>query len=173
MKSVLVFGVLLIAVVYPLCAQQWSVQDSLRLHRLLEQEEQPRLNPDALRELEQIFMGKPNVDTSRPWMEFNPILPHISPKPKARLTLRPYSANTPYNWDPVYQRKIDIDRPKGMTIPRLAGGVSPSGYSLMAIFTRDFWDRKGKRRRARTLEVLRTYGDSITVHVKNMSIDAK
>lgn len=165
MKSAFVGGMLLFVAIAPLGAQQWTSQDSLRLHRILEQEEQPRLNPDALRELEQNFMGVPRMDASRPWMEANPTLPYTSPKPKGRMTLHPYSANTPYNWDPVYQCKIDIDRPKGMSIPRVAG-VSPSGYSLMTIFTREFWDRKGRHRRARTLEVLRTYGDSITVHIK-------
>ncbi len=173
MKPVFVLCTLLLAAACPLWAQQWSVQDSVRLQRILGQEEQPRLNPDALRELEQMFMGTPRMDASRPWMEADPTLPHTSPKPKVKMTLRPYSANTPYNWDPVYQCKIDIDRPEGMTIPRVAGGASPSGYSLMAIFTREFWDRKGRRRRARTLEALRMYGDSITVHVKKPAVGAE
>lgn len=33
----------------------------------------------------------------------------------------------------------------------------------MAVFTKNFWDKKGKERRERTLEVLRAYGDSTTV----------
>lgn len=33
----------------------------------------------------------------------------------------------------------------------------------MAPFTKDFWNIKGRKRRARTLEVLKTYGDSISV----------
>ena len=32
----------------------------------------------------------------------------------------------------------------------------------MAVFTKNFWDKKGKERRERTLEVLRAYGDSTT-----------
>ena len=35
----------------------------------------------------------------------------------------------------------------------------------MAVFTKNFLDKKGKERRERTLEVLRTYGDSTTVLV--------
>lgn len=34
---------------------------------------------------------------------------------------------------------------------------------LMAVFTKNFWDKKGRDRRERTLEVLRAYGDSTTV----------
>lgn len=34
---------------------------------------------------------------------------------------------------------------------------------LMTIFTKDFWDKKGRNRRSRTLEVLKAYGDSTTV----------
>jgi hypothetical protein len=33
----------------------------------------------------------------------------------------------------------------------------------MTPFTREFWNFKGRKRRARTLEVLKAYGDSITV----------
>ena len=33
----------------------------------------------------------------------------------------------------------------------------------MTIFTKDFWDKKGRNRRSRTLEVLKAYGDSTTV----------
>ena len=35
-----------------------------------------------------------------------------------------------------------------------------------APFTKEFWNVKGRKRRARTLEVLRAYGDSITVRGK-------
>ena len=33
----------------------------------------------------------------------------------------------------------------------------------MAVFTKNFWDKKGRDRRERTLEVLRAYGDFTTV----------
>lgn len=42
-------------------------------------------------------------------------------------------------------------------------GGTIGGLDLMAVFTKNFWDKKGKERRERTLEVLRTYGDSTTV----------
>ena len=47
------------------------------------------------------------------------------------------------------------------------GTVTPSGYSLMAIFTKDFWAVKARKRRARTLEVLRHYRDSLSLIPKS------
>lgn len=32
------------------------------------------------------------------------------PEKKVVLTLRPYTANTKYNWDPVYQKKITVNK---------------------------------------------------------------
>ena len=37
-------------------------------------------------------------------------LPEALPKPKVVLSLMPYKANTPYNWDPVFQKKIRMDK---------------------------------------------------------------
>lgn len=42
-------------------------------------------------------------------------------------------------------------------------GGTIGGLDLMAVFTKNFWDKKGRDRRERTLEVLRAYGDSTTV----------
>ena len=42
-------------------------------------------------------------------------------------------------------------------------GGTVGGLDLMAVFTKEFWNKKGRDNRARTLEVLRTYGDSTTV----------
>lgn len=42
-------------------------------------------------------------------------------------------------------------------------GGTIGGLDLMAVFTKNFWDKKGRDRRKRTLEVLRAYGDSTTV----------
>ena len=154
-------------------------------------------------------------------------LPEALPKPKVMLTLMPYKANTRYNRDPIYQKKIKIDKntwrgdpfyeirhqrsysnwarnpmAKGMRksldeiqasgvrfrqlgerangmmvntvvmdapIPLFGGsgvyinGGTIGGLDLMAVFTKDFWNKTGRDNRARTLEVLRTYGDSTTV----------
>lgn len=34
-------------------------------------------------------------------------------------------------------------------------GVAIGGFNFMYVFTKDFWDKKGRERRARTLEVLK------------------
>ena len=128
------------------------------------------------------------------------------------LSLHPYKANTPYDWDPVYQKKITVNKNTWRSSPfyeltklkiytnwakrpldagpresveqieatglrymvterannmavggwRGVGGGGISG-DFMAPFTKDFRNIKGRKRRARTLEVLKTYGDSISV----------
>ena len=52
---------------------------------------------------------------------------------------------------------------------RSVGGGGIAG-NFMRPFTKDFWNRKAARRRTRTLEVLRTYGDSITARRKETII---
>lgn len=156
-----------------LYGQVWSAQDSLRLQKLLEQEGEIKLNPDALKELEQnTHIGIPQVSEQKNWLEPDKSLPYSprdsrSNRPKVRLTLRPYTAHTAYNWDPVYQRKIDIDRPCGMTLGAVASSNPPSGINLMYIFSKDVLNWRAARRRARTLEVLKAYGDSVTIPKRN------
>lgn len=188
---------LLCAVAFPCYAQNWTPQDSLRLNRLLKGEGEVKLNPEVLQELEMNnSLGTPKA-----------------PEKKVVLTLRPYTANTKYNWDPIYQKKIKVDKDtwrgdefyalKILMIPtnwakhpfdagpretveqieatglryrvterannmavggwQGASGGGISGLDLMTPFTREFWNFKGRKRRARTLEVLKAYGDSITV----------
>ena len=104
---------LLLVVVLPVCAQNWTPQDSLRLRRLLDGEGEIKLNPEVLKEMGvQEPLGKQQMSLERQWLDFNTTLPEIpnTPKKKVILTLRPYTANTKYNWDPVYQKKIEIDK---------------------------------------------------------------
>ena len=164
---------LLVWMASPLVAQTWTPEDSLRLHQLLNGEGEIRLNPEALKELQRVFPGgEGKMSDEKPWLEFDTTLPVVNRKLKRRLTLYPYTPTTHYNWDPVLQRKIDIDAPsweQSLALSlrsQLVGAVKPSGHDFMAIFTREFWNRKIGRRRARTLEVLKAYGDSVTVHQK-------
>lgn len=210
---------LLFAVVLPFCAQNWTPQDSLRLRRLLDGEGEMKLNPEVLKELGvDQPIGKQQMSTEKQWLDFNTTLPEIPnmPKKKVVLTLRPYTANTKYNWDPVYQKKIKIDkntwrgdpfyeltvlkiysdwakrpfdkgirksvdeieatgmryrateRANNMAVGSWQGASGGSGFSgdFLAPFTKEFWNVKGRKRRARTLEVLRAYGDSTTVLIK-------
>jgi hypothetical protein len=219
MKLFILFLALLSAVALPLCAQNWTSQDSLRLQQVLKGTGEVKLNPDALKELEMNnFLGAPKAATDKSWMDFNnsmPLMPKV-PEKKVVLTLRPYTANTKYNWDPVYQKKIKVDKDtwrgdefyalKILMIPtnwakhpfdvgpretveqieatglryrvtdrannmavgswQGASGGGIKGLDLMTPFTRDFWNVKGRKRRARTLEVLKAYGDSTTVQIK-------
>ena len=173
MKYLVGLALLLAGVTCPLCAQDWTPEDSLRLQRLLEGDGDIKLNPNALKELERNF-GQPKASDEKSWLRFDETLPYTptEKQKKIRLVLRPYTGYTPYNWDPIYQRKIDIDKPTWREnilrgIERMAEGASaPSGHSFMAIFTKEFWNRNIKKRRMATLEALRVYGDSITVHEK-------
>lgn len=222
MKYSILFLGLLCAVTFPLYAQEWTPQDSLRLHRLLDGGGEMKLNPDVLKEMGvDAPLDSPKADVSKTWMDFDASLPAMPrmPEKKVVLTLRPYTANTKYNWDPVYQKKITVnkntwrgnpfyelirlkiytdwakrpldagpresieqieatglrymvtERANNMAVGswRSVGGGGIAG-DFMRPFTKDFWNRKAARRRARTLEVLRTYGDSITARRKETII---
>jgi hypothetical protein len=214
-KYFILFLGLLFVVAFPLYAQEWTPQDSLHLRRFLSGEGEVRLNPDVLKEIGiDSPLGSPKEDMNKSWLEFDsslPVMPQM-PEKKVVLTLRPYTANTKYNWDPVYQKKIIVDKNTWRSSPfyeltklkiytnwakrpldagpresveqieatglrymvterannmavgswRGVGGGGISG-DFMAPFTKDFWNIKGRKRRARTLEVLKTYGDSISV----------
>lgn len=215
MKYFILFLGLLFVVAFPLYAQEWTPQDSLHLRRFLSGEGEVRLNPDVLKEIGiDSPLGSPKEDMNKSWLEFDsslPVMPQM-PEKKVVLTLRPYTANTKYNRDPVYQKKITVDKNTWRSSPfyeltklkiytnwakrpldagpresveqieatglrymvterannmavggwRGVGGGGISG-DFMAPFTKDFWNIKGRKRRARTLEVLKTYGDSISV----------
>lgn len=218
MRRFILFWGLFSAAALPLCAQDRTLQDTLKLDRLLKGEGEVKLNPKALQELEMNnSFALPKAATEKSWMDFDYSLPAVPkvPEKKVVLTLRPYTAHTPYNWDPIRQKKIDIDKDtwrgdpfyalKVLKIPTnwakrpldagpretleqieatglryrvterannmavgswqgtAAGG---SNLDLMTPFTREFWDFKGRKRRARTLEVLKAYGDSTTVLIK-------
>ena len=176
-------------------SQEWTKKDSLNLSRVLKEEGEIKLNPEAVKQI-----------------DLPSALPNTLPLEKRQmLSLHPYKANTPYDWDPVYQKKIQVgkDTWRGdpfyriktfrgytntskaplrvmvITQPSLTeieaiklqykplfgqsngsmAGVAIGGFNFMYVFTKDFWDKKGRERRARTLEVLKTYGDSTTVLV--------
>lgn len=52
-------------------------------------------------------------------------------------------------------------------ITTTASGSTIGGLDLMYIFTKEAWDVKGRKRRERTLELLKQYGDSTTVKVNH------
>lgn len=207
---------------------QHAAADSLKVRKMLEDGREVKLNPEAVKMIDfGSAAGAPRMSGAKSWMMPDETLPEVLPKPKVVLTLMPYKANTAYNWDPVYQKKIRVDkdtwrgdpfyalrrqrsytnsglkgRDEDMTMDmrwlggartqlfgeRAAGrmvstmstgdalplytngrtkvtvsGGNIGGLDLMAVFTKNFWDKKGQRQRERTLEVLRAYGDSTSV----------
>lgn len=199
----------------------WTASDSLKLKRMLqEQDGEVRIDRNMLDYIDfgQGVSGEQRMVTDKPWIEPDLSLPdirneEITPEMRQILTLTPYKASTPYNWDPVYQRKIKIDantwrgdpfyklrttfrysnrpydpfavgerrslqdiedtgqkyqmfyeRANNRMVGNWAtssGGAAVSGLDFMVILTRDFWNPKARKRRARTLEVLQGYGDSV------------
>lgn len=215
---------------------QWTAKDSLNLKRVLQGGEELKLNREAVKQIDLgKMMGAPRQSKEKNWLLPDESLPAVLPdKKKVVLTLYPYKANTRFDWDPVYQKKIKVDkdtwrgdplygmkgllnfsnwaktpispgirksldeirysgvefrqmgeRLNNMLVNRavisptagipLGGGVTVSGVTLgglnlMGIFQKDFWDKKGNDRRARTLEVLKAYGDSTTVNVPDPTV---
>lgn len=157
-----------LAIALPCCAQEWTASDSLRLQRWLEQEGEIQLNP--LPELDAPG-GHPLMDADKPWLDFDATLPRLEQehKPKVRLTLRPYTPTTRYDYDPVFQRKIKVDADTWRShtlasfqlklMQRVARepAASPSGIDLMTPFTKDFWRFRARKARERTLQVLKEY----------------
>lgn len=169
-------------------AQEWTAKDSLRLKKLLGSDVELKLNPDAVKSIDLgNGTGSPRMSMEKSWMQFDETLPQVLPKKqKVVLTLKPYTATTPYNWDPIYQKKIKVTKntwrgdpfyelrqllyTKSSNISIGKSGVYISGgaiggLDLMAAFTKDFWSKKRREARDRTLEVLSTYGDSTTVMI--------
>lgn len=213
---------------------QWTAKDSLGLQRVLNGGEELKLNQEAVKLIDfGKVTGMPQMSTEKDWMLPDVSLPSALPnnKPKVVLSLFPYKANTPYNWDPVFQIKIKVgkdtwrgdnfynlkkqidysnwaktpmdggggyrrsraeiessgtrtvvmgERVNNMMVNRtvmvpgsgisLGKGVSMdgsavNGLNLLRIFEKSFWSRGGNRRRERTLEVLKAYGDTTTVKI--------
>ena len=208
---------LLLSSFYLFAQAQWTKKDSINLRRLLEGDGEIKLNPNALKQLKiGKVIGTPLYIDNESALKANETLPSVLPeKKKPVMTLMPYSANTKFNYDPIYQKKIDVrantyksnpfELLYSLTIPsnwakhpfdggyrksleeieatglrynplaaranNMAVGAwestGVSGHDFMTPFTKAFWDRKGRKRRARTLEVLSQYGDSTTIFFRD------
>ena len=221
-----------ISLISLLAHAQWNQKDSLNLRRVLNSGGEIKLNPKVIKEIDfGSFAGEQVIADDKPALQFDTTLPKAFPekieKKELRLSLKPYTAKTKYNYDPIYQRKINIkkdtwkygdqdprnegwkygkfhmdvafiysnwakkpfdpgirksideieatglrynplaNRANNMAVGSWgpAGGGGLSG-DFMTPFTKDFWDKKGRKRRARTLEILESYGDSITTQIK-------
>lgn len=134
-----------------------------------------RINPDALRELEQnTWVDAPKADKAKPWLQFDETLPSSpfrGPQIKRVLTLHPYKANTAYNWDPVYMKKIKIDKDSWRPLRFYAltrtseqkvvmgGKQAVCTGDFMWVFTKDFWQFQQRKNRAKTQQILREYAN--------------
>ena len=94
-------------------AQDWTVEDSLRLNRMMVVDEDIKLNLDAVRsiDMESGLFADPIVVADKQWLKIDESLPlpNNETKPfnmREMLSLRPYKADTPMNWDPVYRKRI-------------------------------------------------------------------
>lgn len=228
---------LLICPAVLLARAQWTAKDSLNLQRILSGDEELKLNLDAVKQIDfGKAIGVPMQPKEKNWLLPDESLPSaFADKKKIVLTLQPYTANTRFDWDPIYQKKIKVgkdtwrgdplyamktpmtqrkygysnwaknpmdggagyrssleeirasgikhsimgERVNNMMVNRMqmdastgialgGSGVTMSGgtiggLNLMRIFEKSFWDKKGNERRARTLEVLKAYGDSTSV----------
>ena len=90
MKYSILFLGLLCAVAFPLYAQEWTPQDSLRLHRLLNGGGEVELNPDVLKEMgADAPSGSPKADVHKTWLDFNTALPVMPRMPEKKVVLYP------------------------------------------------------------------------------------
>jgi hypothetical protein len=89
-------------------AQKWTKADSVKLNRILKGNKEIQINQHELQNIhfDAKIMNNPLLEP----MQLN----HISPDEtlpqdagkKYVLTMNPYKASTPYNWDPIYHCKI-------------------------------------------------------------------
>lgn len=185
-------------------AQVWTAQDSLHLKRMLEDERELELNPEAVKAIDLDGISKsPHMHKDKQWLDFDETLPDVSAAPKKMVyTLKPYTPTTPHDWDPILQRKIRREeygkplkittekmkpsmvmnvkgthyymlkeRANGMMVHSMTidniipigkngvyvNGGTVGGLDLMLIFTKDFWDFKGRKTRKETQKILKFY----------------
>ncbi|NDV66622.1 DUF4858 domain-containing protein [Bacteroides sp. 224] len=176
---------------------QWTPADSLKLQQLLHGDGEIKINKHAVKMIDfGSFVGKPEIVDDKPGLNWDGQLPDAKPeKQKLILTLKPYTATTPFNYDPirkvkfkvrantwratttypddvrVFKQKETIGARQNLMavgskeVYTHLSGCGVGGLDFNAVFTRKFWDKSIEKRRARTLEVLSLYGDSTTVHI--------
>ena len=101
---------------------QWSAKDSINLHRLLNGDTEIKINKQALRKIDfGSFIGDPMSVTDKPALKYDETLPSALPEKKPlNISLMPYTANTKFNYDPVFKRKIKVGPDTWRSQPFLA-----------------------------------------------------
>lgn len=177
-KSLFVSAVLLLLT--GACYAQRNKEDSLQLKKTLKEGGELKLNQEAVK---QIRFGNdaevPQMSKEKRWLRLDESLPRVT-RPSSivesdslynkkrmstiRLSLRiPQSHETIYQPLPLDTLKItmgmQLPPPEGISLGngvRVNGGLF-SGLDLLQVFTREFWQFRKKRMRARTFEALDKY----------------
>lgn len=89
---------------------QWSKTDSLQLDRLLQSNEELKLNKKVIRQIDfGSFLGTPEIVDEKPALDWNVTLPvKRTERERGYIPLKAYTANTPFNYDPVLKKKIKV-----------------------------------------------------------------
>lgn len=219
-------------------AQQENRKDTTEQKKQVNNTEEIKLNLKAVKMISfDVFANDPLFNNEKLTLKPDETLPEVFPEKKKdlSLTLRPYTPDKKFYYDPIYKTRQSIpdsligrkkafrDRyfysnwaknwqdgkvrksreeieaagvryvlgqerlgnrhvPSYTISPFNGGGISLgggkymsttasgstiSGLDLMGAFTKEYWNVKGRKRRARTLEVLKHYGDSTTVLINH------
>lgn len=164
---------------------QWTKQDSLKLKRILDGKEEPRLNQKVVNEVD---LGgsndAPRISTQKRWMQPDETFPAVpyqavdeeadTLRTKAAIGEHPASlgsmgiklpkiAGIPLGGG-VQLNEIAITRVTGLPKLQVPGSARSlqvrfrfSGLDFMYIFTKKCWKLKERQRVQRTKEVLRSY----------------
>lgn len=160
---------LLVSVVFLLLTgasyAQWTKKDSLELKKLLESEEELKLNDEAVRQIK--FKNEaelPRMLLKKRWMRIDESLPRATP-PSTMVELdslrKPIYGRLPMDTLRITM-VIKLPPPEGISLGngvRVNGGLF-TGLDLLQVFTKDFWQFRKKRMRAGTMHALENYRNS-------------
>lgn len=179
------------------CHAQWTSQDSLKLKKILEGKGEIKLNEEAIKSIDFNSVSFPTqpIIHKNP-LQFDMTLPSSpdnereEPQPKIRLSLRPYTATTKYNYDPVYKKKISMNQKYKGDVSSLyrdgapgtrRGGMNDTRFMMMngtlsgsfrcdfdRLLSKKFWDFRGRKNSRKTLDILKSYTDSVLLYHLNM-----
>ncbi|MDR0939848.1 MAG: DUF4858 domain-containing protein [Mediterranea sp.] len=136
--------------------QSHAPEDSIRVaHPATANDGELKINPKAVGQIDfsnTVGDLAPRPSTEKSWL-----------KPNMTITIP-----TPHIRKGMPSINLGEWKLPKLIAPAIRRGVGISyGTDLMAIFTKEFWDKKGRERRKRTMEALSTYGDSTTVKINH------
>lgn len=162
------------------CHAQWTSEDSLRLKKSLENGEELKLNKEAVKRIRFDDSAEdPRMSNEKSWMRFDLSLPKViapsavvesdslcgsrwlSDRTLPLMMLETYKPTyVPLPLDTLkISMVIHLPPPDGISLGngvRVDGGLF-FGLDLLQVFTKDFWQFRKKRMRARTIDILKDY----------------